>query len=58
MTGRRLNVLECTGPRPAEPTDCFECPHCEATFDDWPEDCPTCGRIVVRVVEPRPVPDR
>lgn len=57
MTGRRREVLGRTGREPSEPADCFECAYCEATFDDRPEDCPSCGQIVVRVVEPRPIPD-
>lgn len=57
MTSPRRSVLERTGRGSPEPVDCFECPYCEATFTDWPDDCPGCGRVVVRVVEPRPVPD-
>lgn len=57
MTGRRRSVLDRTGRDPSKPADCFECAYCEVTYDDWPADCPDCGRVVVRVVEPRPVPD-
>lgn len=54
MTGRRRSLLEQTGLEPTEPVDCYECSCCETTFGDWPEDCPECGQLVVRVVESRP----
>jgi len=30
----------------------YECSHCRAVVDEWTEDCPRCGGLVVRVVEP------
>ena len=29
----------------------YECTHCRSTFDEWAEDCPDCGQLVVRVVD-------
>lgn len=39
------------------PPDDFECTYCGTCFREWPGGCPDCGGIVVRVVDPRPVPD-
>lgn len=44
-----------TGKRDAEsaPRDSFfECTNCRADYDEWVEDCPACGQLVARFVEP------
>lgn len=30
----------------------YECTTCRACYDEWAEDCPRCGQLVVRIVEP------
>lgn len=57
MTGKRRSILGQNGKQSLPPAVCFECTYCEATFTAWPDDCPECGQVPVRVVEPRPVPD-
>ena len=35
------------------PRDSFyECTNCGTGFEEWVEDCPACGQLVVRFVEP------
>lgn len=55
MTDLRRAVLGRTCGDPTEAVYCYECPACEASFSDWPGDCPGCGRVVVRVLDHHPV---
>lgn len=34
------------------PTQYYECSYCQRSVDEWIEDCPHCGQLVVRIVEP------
>lgn len=45
------------GPSPDREEMSYECTYCGTPFQEWPGDCSDCGGLVVRVVDPRPVPD-
>lgn len=32
--------------------DFYECLHCQRSYEEWTGDCPECGQLVVRIVEP------
>lgn len=38
-------------------SDYYECTYCGAPYGEWPGCCSECGQLVVRIVDPRPVPD-
>ena len=39
-------------PDPHGPAHYYECSYCREGYDEWIEDCPACGQLVVRIVEP------
>jgi len=55
MTSGRLGRLLRSGT--TGPEGHFECTYCGEGFDEWPGQCTVCGQLVVRVVDPRTVPD-
>lgn len=53
----RLDLFHPSGESTDGADRSYECTYCERTFQEWPGACSDCGQIVVRVVDPRPVPD-
>ena len=55
MIGRWLAPARSGGGERAGRDASYECTRCRSIVAEWTEDCPRCGELVVRVVEP---PDR
>lgn len=58
MSERANDQVSPTGATTNLPDEFFECTYCTTAFEEWPGGCPECGGIVVRVVDPGPIPDQ
>ncbi|HKJ59199.1 MAG TPA: hypothetical protein VKA37_08220 [Halobacteriales archaeon] len=52
MIGRWLSPSRSAGEERVDREASYECSHCRAAVAEWTEDCPRCGELVVRVVDP------